>query len=241
MKIYHVETQQDYDALMNELEEKGFEWFSGGKPTSKDYWSEEKSCIKISGKSITFGSIERHKKEYPDTPIIEYKAKGENMLNTECKQCHKKWHHTNAKYCAMCGKKLIAEPDFKVDDYVTVYVNGRKIITKIDELRENKKEAHGLWYDKTKVNVKQDYWFLTKGNKFRYSTPTEITEYEAALTFHKHGRKPFEVKGGDMLRDNEVDIFFVDFPSNWEKEYFTSGRFTFLKTVEEVNEWLENK
>ena len=26
MKIYHVETQQDYDTLMVELEEKGFKW-----------------------------------------------------------------------------------------------------------------------------------------------------------------------------------------------------------------------
>ena len=57
---------------------------------------------------------------------------------------------------------LKPKPKFKVGDYVTVDVNGRKIITKIDELRENKKEAHGLWYDKTKVNVKRDYWFLTK-------------------------------------------------------------------------------
>ena len=40
------------------------------------------------------------------------------MLNTECKQCHKKWHHDNVKYCSMCGKKLIAEPEFNVDDYV---------------------------------------------------------------------------------------------------------------------------
>ena len=38
------------------------------------------------------------------------------MLNTECKQCHKKWHHDNAKYCSMCGKKLVAEAEFKVGD-----------------------------------------------------------------------------------------------------------------------------
>ena len=28
MKIYHVKTQADYDALMSELEEKGCEWRS---------------------------------------------------------------------------------------------------------------------------------------------------------------------------------------------------------------------
>lgn len=136
------------------------------------------------------------------------------------------------------------KPKFKVGDYVTVYVNSKRKtakIEKIDELVENNSKVHGLWYDRTLVNFKQDYWFSSGLNDFRNARPTEIAEYEVALTFHKHGRKPFEVKQGDILRDNEVDIFFVDFPSNWEKEYFTSGRFTFLKTVEEVNEWLENK
>ena len=85
MKIYHVETQEDYDALMVELEEKGYKWLSGNKPTYFRYWKQEKenSCIKISGKDITFGSIEWHKKEYPGTPVIEYKAKGEKMEKNE--------------------------------------------------------------------------------------------------------------------------------------------------------------
>ena len=163
----------------------------------------------------------------------------------------------NLQEAKSSAKKLIEKideyletlkPKFEVGDYVTVDVNGRKIITKIDALRENKKEAHGLWYDKTKVNVKQDYWFLAEGNKFRHATPTEILEYEVALTFHKHGRKPFEVKDGDILRDDkgnilisDDNIFSADSPKNLKKEYFTSGRYTFLKTAEEVNEWLENK
>ena len=77
MKIYHVETQQAYDELMSELEEKGYKWLSGYKPTSKNYWSEdnEDTCITISGKKITFDSIEWYKKEYPNILIIEYKAK----------------------------------------------------------------------------------------------------------------------------------------------------------------------
>lgn len=132
------------------------------------------------------------------------------------------------------------KPEFKVGDYVTVDVNGngRKKIAKIDALRENKEEAHGLWYDKTKVNVKQDYWFLAELNEFRHARPTEIVEYESALTFHKHGRKPFEVKDGDILRDDEGNIFSVNVPGVWNKENFTSGDYTFLKTAEEVGEWL---
>ena len=133
------------------------------------------------------------------------------------------------------------KPEFKVGDYVTVDVNGRTIIAKIDALRENKKEAHGLWYDKTKVNVKQDYWFVSRKNKVRHATPTEITEYEVALHFYKHGRKPFEVKEGDILRYDESNDLFVDDPSVFKKEHFTSGHYTFIKTAEEVNEWLDDK
>ena len=78
MKIYHTETQVDYDALMVELEVKGYKWLSGHKPTHFKYWSEDKenTCIEISGKKINFNSIEWYKEDYPDTPIIEYKAKG---------------------------------------------------------------------------------------------------------------------------------------------------------------------
>ena len=160
------------------------------------------------------------------------------MSNPECKHCHKKWHQDSAKYCSWCGKKL-AEPDFKVGDYVTVDINGRTIIAKIDALRENKKEAHGLWYDKTRVNVKQDYWFLAEGSKCRCATSEEIEEYEVALTFHKHGRKPFEVKRGDIvyLKGYDKNIF-LDSGNIYKKHNFIDGDVGLVKTAEEVNEWL---
>ena len=160
------------------------------------------------------------------------------MLKPECKHCHKKWHQDSAKYCSWCGNKLVDEPDFKVGDYVTVDVKSRKIITKIDELTENKTVAHGLWYDRTEVNVEQDFWYLKKGSKFRHATPTEIAEYEAALTFHKHGRKPFEVKKGDLVRTPREKFTFIWNPEYYTKEDFLDFKWGFLKTVEEVNEWL---
>lgn len=280
MKVYHVETQQDYDALMSELEEKGYKWLSGHKPTFFRNWEQlnKNAYIKISDKDITCGYLERHKKQYPNIPIIEYKAKGEEMKQKEMRQNIIDWARdvsvavesfardikfemkkstvdADLQEAKTSAKKLIEKideylesqkPKFEVGDYVTVYVNGRKKIAKIDALRENEEEAHGLWYDKTKVNVKQDYWFLAEGSKFRHATPTEIAEYEAALTFHKHGRNPFEVKKGDILRDDEGNILMnddnilsADFPKNLKKDYFTRGKYTLLKTVEEYNEWIE--
>ena len=274
MTIYHVETQEDYDALMIEIEEKGYKWLSGHKPTSKNYWEQvkENTCIKISGEGITFRDIEQCKKQYPNILIIEYKAKGENMEEENKHNLQKIAFDVSVaiesfardisnaekelQEAKSASKSLIEKideypeslkPKFKVGDYVTVDVNDRTIIAKIDELSEKKTEAHGIWYDKTKVNVKQDFWFLSKGNIFRHATPEEIAEYEVALIFHKHGRKPFEVRQGDIISYNESDKFIVDYEDiepefeTFDKENFIRGDLTFLKTAEEVNEWLENK
>ena len=162
------------------------------------------------------------------------------MLNTECKQCHKKWHHTNAKYCSMCGNKLVSEPEFKSGDVVAsqVFADGSFSLVRLNEdLTNHRTLVDGFWYTKRDCTVYDGSLGLIKEDT-RHATPEETAEYESALQFHDHGREPFEVKEGDILGDNEGNIFFVVFPSNWKKEYFTSGHYTFLKTAEEYNEWL---
>ena len=79
IEVYHVKTQADYDALMIKLEEKGRKWICGNEPTFFKFWKtyKEGTCIIISDKGVTFGYIEYYKKQYPNTPIIEYKARGE--------------------------------------------------------------------------------------------------------------------------------------------------------------------
>ena len=281
-KVYHVETQEDYDELMIELEEKCCKWESGDNPTAFDSWYnyKEKTYVKEENKELTYGNVKiGYVNLYSEYPLIKYKAKGENMTQEEMKQKLQKnafdisvaigtfargtlTAESDLQEAKTSAKKLIEKiddyletlkPEFKVGDYVTVYVSGRKITAKIDELTENKTVAHGLWYDRTNVNVEKDFWFLTKGSKFRHATPEEITEYEVALNFHKHGREPFEVKEGDIilddkgkiLKDDEVS-FLSALPKNTKKEHLIKGRYakkhyTFLKTVEEYNEWLENK
>ena len=130
------------------------------------------------------------------------------------------------------------KPKFKVGDYVTVYVNGKEKIAKIDELTENNSKAHGLWYDRTFVDVTQDYWFTSGLNEFRHATPEEIAEYEAALIFHKHGRKPFEVKEGDLIEYPNGQNNMICYPEVFSKADFLNDGFKLIKTAEEVNEWL---
>ena len=234
MKLYHTATQEDYDDLMIELEEKGITWSGGSKPTSINNWQRTGSntCISLNNRVIEYCDTSYYNHNYPFIEIIEYKAKGDKqMLNPECKQCHKKWHYTNAKYCSMCGKKLVDEPKFKVGDYA---VELGKYITKIEKISEYGIPV-GSFYEL------ENNRFCKSGStvasyEARHATPEEIAEYESALTFHKHGRKPFDVKDGDLLEN--VFGKYIAHEHSFSKEDFTVGGNTLLKTTEEVNEWL---
>lgn len=88
MQIYHVETQEDYDALMVELEEKGCLWVGNKKPTSSDCrWLEYKKhfCALVNKNIILSGSKEFYEEFYPGFPIQKYKAK-QNDVESSIKQ-----------------------------------------------------------------------------------------------------------------------------------------------------------
>lgn len=75
MKIYHVETQADYDNLMVKLENEGYKWRSGDKPTSKNYWNEdEEDTVIYLGETLERGVLINAKTTYAETPIIKYKS-----------------------------------------------------------------------------------------------------------------------------------------------------------------------
>ena len=246
MKIYHTETREDYYSLMTELEGKGCEWMSGGKPTHSDYF-------RIHGKDTYFyeecGGIslsdgDYFKKHYKDESIIEYKSKGDKqMLNPECKHCHKKWHQDSAKYCSWCGNKLVDEPEFKYGDIVAsrIFRDASFSLVRLNEDLTNRlTSVDGFWYTKDDYAIGDMSLEVFKEDT-RHATPEEIAEYEVALTFHKHGRKPFEVKKDDILLEDGNYKFFVDDPENWGEEDFVSGGYTFAKTAEEVDEWIKGE
>ena len=83
MKIYHTETQGDYDALMVELEAEGCEWLSGRKPTeAPKNWKQSSSetCIKVDQKVIAFEEKRYYTLRYPDVSITKYKVKMEDKM-----------------------------------------------------------------------------------------------------------------------------------------------------------------
>ena len=162
------------------------------------------------------------------------------MLNTECKQCHKKWHRDNAKYCSMCGKKLIEEPEFNSGDIVAsrVFSDGSFSLVQLNEDLINRlTSVNGLWYTKDDCEI-SDMSIEVFKEDTRHATPEEITEYEVALQFHKHGREPFEVKKGDLVRTPGGNNTFIWNPEYYTKEEFVDYGWKLLKTAEEIDEWL---
>ncbi|MBC1474922.1 DUF3310 domain-containing protein [Listeria grandensis] len=83
MKIYHTETQEDFDALMVELEKVGFLWASGKKPTCSLFkWNEfgKDTCIHLDNKFITRSDLAFVNQSYPNFAIEKYKA-NDNVNN----------------------------------------------------------------------------------------------------------------------------------------------------------------
>ncbi|CAM3169292.1 hypothetical protein LALA110947_07870 [Lactococcus laudensis] len=265
MKIYHTETQEDYDALMIELEENGCEWRNRKKPTHSDEFKRYGKDVYIYDRcgAISISDGECFKERHSDETLIEYKAKGENMTQEEMKHKLQKnlfdvsvaidlfarctlSAESDLKEAESSAKKLIEKideyleslkPEFKVGDIVSseIFIDGSGIVRLEEDLTNDFSGIEGLWYIKKDCEIK-DTAFGVINKKTRHATPEEIAEYEVALTFYKHGRKPFEVKDGDLL-ENKFGKF-IALKSLFVKENFTVEGNAFLKTVEEVSEWL---
>lgn len=124
MEIYHAETQEDYDALMAELEAQECIWFSGCKPTkAKYYWFDykEKTCVRVSFGILTKHNFRYFKENYPDVPIIEYKAADQEMKLRESGSVR----YINTVYlprCDYCNSNIL-----EVEKYYFVAIEGNEL------------------------------------------------------------------------------------------------------------------
>ena len=185
---------------------------------------------------------ELNKKEYPDIPIIEYKAKGVNKVEKKCEKCDIEYHD-NAKYCSMCGNRLVAEPEFKYGDIVASRIfrdASFSLVLLNEDLINRITSVNGFWYTKDDYAIGDMSLEVFKEDT-RHATPEEIAEYKVALSFHNHGRKPFEVKEGDLIESKSGRNIIVFYPENYSRVSFLKDGWRFLKTSEEVNEWIKGE
>ncbi len=82
MKLYHTETQEEFDALMVYVEKKGYEWNTKEKPTEYNCWNifKKETVIVIEYDiNLGFASKEYCERVHPDTPIKKYKVKQDEV------------------------------------------------------------------------------------------------------------------------------------------------------------------
>lgn len=267
MKIYHTATREDYDALMIELESQGCKWFRGQKMQDFDAFQEheEKTVIRVIDSGLVM--FERLDKEEED--IIEYKAKGEIMDEKQFKKlAHELVMDITStigtfsleldvtdealaktqkliEECAVMLAEFIdsRKPKFEVGDYIvaTPFPDKEQLCFARLERNIEQEKIHnieGAWYiqDQNKV---QEINFGINAKELIHATLEEVAEYKAALNFHDHGRKPFEVKKGDLISlDNNKRRKFTLEPDFYSKKEFVSGKYKLLKTAEELEKWL---
>lgn len=127
----------------------------------------------------------------------------------------------------------VETPEFKVGDIVVD--DGSYLMMKVDEASNSVvcgKICYNFRYFRVRIN------FVRETGYIRLATPEEIKEYESALNFYKHGREPFEVKKGDLIRTPSEKITLIWNPENFTKTKFMDCGWEFLKTAEEIDEWL---
>ncbi|MBC1671202.1 DUF3310 domain-containing protein [Listeria welshimeri] len=82
MKLYHTETQEDYNALMIELEKEGYKWNEVEKATENNAWDAFKNntvVVKECDADLGFASKGYCERIYIDTPIQKYKSKQDKV------------------------------------------------------------------------------------------------------------------------------------------------------------------
>lgn len=82
MKLYHTETQEEYNALMAYVEKKGYEWNTKEKPTEYNCWNIfKKETVIVIEYDINLGFVSKEyfERVYPDTPIKKYKVKQDEV------------------------------------------------------------------------------------------------------------------------------------------------------------------
>lgn len=97
MKLYHVETQEDYDALMEELDEQGYKWSGGSSLKGENGWEffgKETVILVQSLEEVSCSDKDCYTTVYPNEEIITYKAtKKEKTLGIPTDPINKPNHY----------------------------------------------------------------------------------------------------------------------------------------------------
>lgn len=145
MKIYHVETQEDYDALMDLNSRRGIWWADDTEPKEFNFWAEfrNETCVMIKDDEMYYGLKLEYIETYPDIPIRKYKAKQ---------------NYKAEEYISMPKKKTLSQAINDVVNSPNHYTQGELEVIDILEDKLTSDEYMGfLKGNVTKYNFRELY------------------------------------------------------------------------------------
>ncbi|EAG2419291.1 DUF3310 domain-containing protein [Listeria monocytogenes] len=176
MKLYHTETQEDFNALLEKLKNEGCSWFFGEPITSYDsrLWERKKqnTVIFLQEEGISYGTLSYAEDNYYDTPIEKYKAK-ESLVEVD--DVPEELSEATVEFSKICDEEDLTKLfGFDKDGvFHSSYIPLRYVDTSNDNVN-NPDGIETLNYIKAKVS---DYPSYAVGNILDY-----VSRYE-----HKNG------------------------------------------------------
>lgn len=163
MKIYHTETQSDYDALMIKLEAEGPMWHGEGKPTSWNGWSinSNETCVIIRGPRIAQACLISCKNYYPKIPIIKYKAKAEDKMKFTEDNANKLF--SKYRKCADYSLSELQDEILKLDDKLEKVFAPKSVALFYENVKHYKLEEVFNQFEKTSDKEVSNWYFNQKG------------------------------------------------------------------------------
>ena len=192
MKIYHTETQEDYDALMVELEKQGCKWFSGRKPIeATTHWKiySSETGVKIDKKVISYNEKGYYAMIYPSIPIIKYKAKVKVKVDEKMRFTKENVYKVFSQYrkCADYSLNDLQDEILKLDDTPKKVVVPKFVAEWIERKKEKGTELQTMlrcyryFYDN--VNSYPDDVYDKKAVQWYVENPYKfIRAYEEGYT-----------------------------------------------------------
>lgn len=94
MKIYHTETQQDYDYLMIELGRLGYVFINGDPVVELESWNSSDTCVRTTDNYVLdIDTVGHYKDKFPELSIVKYKAPVDNRVKVQ--ECVAEWYENN--------------------------------------------------------------------------------------------------------------------------------------------------
>lgn len=228
IKMYQVETQKDYDDLMIELEQQGYKWMSGDKPTTKaHYWDKqrENTIIVLDGFDkyrITRGSMSWCKGFYSSTPIIKHKVKGvKQMEKVVVPQFVADWFEQNKKGVTIYGLLHLFSDNYYlfdgfrqwVEDYDLKEEDAQEIISKMYLFQDYEIE----------VDEKKKYYWCKKKEY--------LMDFER---YNSDNYVNFDTDKDEIYCDNNIEFGFIrtKFTEREIRELVSEEDFNKLEKVE---------